>query len=87
MRNLTIRPESTVQNNTFRSLKKRNEQIEKEKMEQFLNQPDPEQPPNHRKLPENERLQTLKLLQESKDYFKDNIFTSLTCSSANSLFS
>ena len=38
-----------------------------EKMNQLNNMPDPDQPPNHRKLSDEERMQTLEKLKQSKN--------------------
>ncbi len=39
--------------------------------------PDPDQPPGHRKLPDEEKEKTLRLLQESKQKDKIRFLTSL----------
>ena len=49
------------------SLEQRKEQLKKEYEELVKNMPDPDQPPGHRKLPDDEKEKTLKLLKESKD--------------------
>jgi len=47
-------------------LKKRKEDWEQEIVNMIKNKPDPDQPPGHRKLPEEERLKTLELLKETQ---------------------
>lgn len=47
-------------------LKKRKEQWEQEELNRRVNRPDPDQPPGHRKLDENERITTLASLQEAQ---------------------
>lgn len=46
-------------------MEERKEQARKEQEEYIKNLPDPDQPPGHRKLPDDERQKTLALLQES----------------------
>ena len=48
------------------SLEQRKEQIKKENEELIKNMPDPDQPPGHRKLPDDEKEKTLTLLKDSK---------------------
>jgi len=50
------------------SLEKRNEEIKKAQIEYYKNLPDPDCPPGHRKLPSNEKEETLNKLKESKAY-------------------
>lgn len=51
------------------SLEKRNEEIRKAEIEYIKNLPDPDCPPGHRKLPEDEKRNTLNLLMECKFAF------------------
>ncbi|VDI03321.1 Hypothetical predicted protein [Mytilus galloprovincialis] len=46
----------------------RKDQWKKDEEDRIANTPDPAMPPGHKVLPENERLQTLNLLKESKYY-------------------
>ena len=48
------------------SLVTRKVQWKKEEEDRIANTPDPAMPPGHKVLPENERMQTLNLLKESK---------------------
>jgi hypothetical protein len=50
-------------------LEQRKEENRKEQEDYIKNLPDPDQPPGHRKLPEDERIKTLNLLKESKSFF------------------
>lgn len=50
-------------------MEKRKEFIKRACDEYVQNLPDPEQPPGHRKLSNEERTSTLNLLQESKKFF------------------
>ena len=54
----------------FLSLEQRKEQLRKQNEELIKSMPDPDQPPGHRKLPDEEKEKTLKLLQESKQNYK-----------------
>lgn len=49
-----------------KSIEKRRDEIRKAHAEYVKNMPDPDQPPGHRKLAEEERQKTLSLLQDSK---------------------
>ena len=51
-------------------MEERKEQARKEQEEYIKNLPDPDQPPGHRKLPDDERQKTLALLQESMALIK-----------------
>ena len=48
------------------SLQSRQKQWAKAEEERIRNTPDPDMPPGHRKMPEEERLRTLEILKESK---------------------
>lgn len=48
-------------------LEKRNEEIRKAQLEYYKNLPDPDQPPGHRKLPEDEKAKTLNMLKETQN--------------------
>ena len=50
----------------FSSLEQRKEQLRKQNEELIKSMPDPDQPPGHRKLPDEEKEKTLSLLQESE---------------------
>lgn len=54
----------------FWSIEKRRDELRKAHAEYIKNMPDPEQPPGHRKLPDEERLKTLKTLEESMNWKK-----------------
>lgn len=62
----------------FLSLKKLKEVWQNEKQQKIDSRPDPEQPPNHRKLAEEERLLTLEKLKESKLRINNKIFIILS---------
>lgn len=61
----------------FLSLEQRKEQLRKQNEELIRSMPDPDQPPDHRKLPDEEKEKTLKLLQESKQKDKIRFLASL----------
>jgi hypothetical protein len=46
-------------------LLQRKEELRKQQEEYVKNLPDPDQPPGHRKLPEDERLKTLGILEDT----------------------
>lgn len=48
-------------------LEQRKEQLRRENEELIKNMPDPEQPPGHRKLPDDEKQKTMNLLKETKN--------------------
>ena len=48
------------------SLQSRQNQWQRESEERIRNMPDPDMPPGHRKMAEEERLKTLEILKESK---------------------
>ncbi len=56
------------------SLEQRKEEAKKEIEEYKKNMPDPDQPPGHRKLPEEERINTLNKLKDSKLNFFQHQF-------------
>lgn len=61
-----LRCELAFSSYKFFSLVNRKEQWKKDEEDRIANTPDPAMPPGHRVLPENERKQTLNLLQESE---------------------
>ncbi len=48
------------------SLQNRQKQWKHEEEERIRNIPDPDMPPGHRKMPDDERRKTLQILKESK---------------------